>query len=163
VEEGLASWEEGYRKRCKEGRPAIELAAWMHQGFEAVHPFAGGNGRIGRLLMNLHFLKQDWPPVCICLGDRQHYFDALEAGHGGDLGPMEGFLRELMGRSLLTVLDMVGQGEDELHPLEELEERGDGFLAYSEHMAEEGELPAVRRGNTWHSSRRTLGLFNELK
>ena len=42
-----------------------------------------------------------------------------------------------------------------------MEERGEGFLAYSEHMAEEGKLPAVRSGNNWMSSERALSLFNE--
>jgi Fic family protein len=161
VEEEMSIWESEYRSGCKAGEPVIELAARMHQRFEAIHPFTGGNGRTGRLLMNLHFLKHDWPPVNIGLADRQRYFDALEAGHGGDLGPLEDFIGVVMGRSLVTLLDLVGVDEDVLKPLEEMEERGEGFLAYSEHMAEEGKLPAVRVGNTWHSSMRALELFNE--
>lgn len=154
-------WREDYRDRCRTGAPVLDLAARMHHGFEAIHPFNGGNGRVGRLLLNLHFLKYDWPPVMIGLADRQVYFEALEAGNDGDLSPLEGFLSLTMGRALLVVLDLVGREEDRLRPLEVMEARGSGFLAYSEHMAEEGEFPAVRRGNTWHSSERALTLYNE--
>ena len=163
VEAALDRWEADYRERCREREPDMELAARMHQRFEAIHPFTGGNGRVGRLLVNLHFLKHEWPPVNIGLADRQRYFEALEAGHEGDLSPLSGFLMVVMGRSLLTMLDLLGKGEDRLRPLEEMEKRDNGFLAYSQHMAEEGELPAVRIGNTWHSSRRAMDLFNENK
>jgi hypothetical protein len=99
--------------------------------------------------------------VTFGLADRQSYFEALDAGNDGDLSLLEAFLTRTMGRALLVVLDLVGKDEDRLRPLEEMEARGTGFLAYSEHMAEEGNLPSVRIGNTWHSSRRALALFNE--
>ncbi|UCC92638.1 MAG: Fic family protein [Thermoplasmata archaeon] len=161
VVRSMEVWEKDYREGCKDTLPVFELASSMHHGFEAVHPFNGGNGRVGRLLLNLHFLKHDWPPVNIGLADRARYFSSLESAHSGDIGPLQEFLREAMGRSLLTVLDLVSQGEDRLRPMAEMESRGEGFLAYKEHMAEEGRLPALRVGNSWHSSRRALSLFNE--
>lgn len=161
VEKEMAKWEDEYRDRCTRDEPVFELGAWMHHRFEAIRPFDGGNGRTGRLLLNLHFLKHDWPPLTIGLVDRKRYFESLEAGNAGDLSSLEGFMIVAMGRSILQVLDMVGTEEDRLRPMEELEKRGSGFLDYLEHMAGEGDVPAVRVGNAWHSSKRAIALFNE--
>jgi Fic family protein len=161
LEAEMVAWEDEYKRRCKEREPVFDLAAWMHHRFEAIRPFDGGNGRVGRLLVNLHFLKHDWPPVNIGLGDRLGYFEALEAGNGGDLSPLLDFLIEVMGGSLLQILDMVGTGDDRLRLIGELNERGSGFTDYLEYMAGEGKVPALRIGNAWHSSHRAIALFNE--
>jgi fido (protein-threonine AMPylation protein) len=157
----MEAWEAGYADGVDREEEVFDLASNMHQTFEAIHPFNRGNGRVGRLLLNLHFLKHDWPPVNLGLPVRMRYFQVLETGHDGDLTPMREFLMEEMGSSLMFMLDLVGTAEDRLKPLEELEARGSGFLAYTEHMAEEGSMPALRIGNAWHSSRRALSLFNE--
>jgi len=54
----MDAWLAEYQKRDIEGEDAISLAVWMHFEFERIHPFSDGNGRIGRLLLNLHFLKR---------------------------------------------------------------------------------------------------------
>ena len=44
---------------------ALTVAAYFHCKFENIHPFADGNGRTGRILMNYILLKNNFPPVTI--------------------------------------------------------------------------------------------------
>lgn len=57
---------------------ALTAAAYFHAKFENIHPFADGNGRTGRLLMNYLLLLLDHPPIIIHEEDRRAYYEALE-------------------------------------------------------------------------------------
>ncbi len=74
---------------------ALTAAAYFHVKFENIHPFADGNGRTGRLLMNYILLLHNHPPVIIHEEDRKDYYTALEAwDERQELGPMIAFLKE---------------------------------------------------------------------
>lgn len=55
-----------------------ETAFEAHFRLVAIHPFADGNGRTARLLMNLVLLRAGYPPVSIEPVQRKAYIDALE-------------------------------------------------------------------------------------
>lgn len=57
----------------------LTAAAYFHAKFENIHPFADGNGRTGRLLMNYLLVTHNHPPVTIHEEDRKQYYAALEA------------------------------------------------------------------------------------
>lgn len=57
----------------------LTAAAYFHAKFENIHPFADGNGRTGRLLMNYLLVTHNHPPVTIHEEDRKQYYTALEA------------------------------------------------------------------------------------
>lgn len=74
---------------------ALTAAAYFHAKFENIHPFADGNGRAGRLLMNYFLLLHDHPPVTIHEEDRKGYYGALEAWDARQaLEPLVSFLQE---------------------------------------------------------------------
>ena len=57
----------------------LTAAAYFHAKFENIHPFADGNGRTGRLLMNYLLVIHNHPPITIHEEDREQYYAALEA------------------------------------------------------------------------------------
>jgi Fic family protein len=57
----------------------IERIARFHLEFEGIHPFIDGNGRTGRLLMNLELIKCGFPPINVKFTDRKRYYDAFDA------------------------------------------------------------------------------------
>ena len=55
----------------------FDKIAYNHIEFERIHPFADGNGRTGRLLINYELLRNDLPPAIIPKDRRTEYFDLL--------------------------------------------------------------------------------------
>ena len=74
---------------------ALTAAAYFHAKFENIHPFADGNGRTGRIVMNYILLLNNHPPVIIFEEDRKAYYTALEAwDEKQELYPLIGFLKD---------------------------------------------------------------------
>lgn len=57
----------------------IELAAEFHLRFEGIHPFIDGNGRTGRLVLNLMLMQSGYPPINVKFQDRKRYYDSFES------------------------------------------------------------------------------------
>lgn len=67
----------------------IERIARLHLEFECIHPYIDGNGRSGRLVMNLDLMREGYPPIDIKFADRKSYYQAFDAySQSGDAGPM---------------------------------------------------------------------------
>ena len=57
----------------------VERIARFHLEFEEIHPFIDGNGRTGRLVMNLELIRSGYPPINVKFADRKRYYEAFDA------------------------------------------------------------------------------------
>ncbi len=79
--------------------PAISFDA--HYRLVAIHPFADGNGRTARLVMNVLLLRGGYPPVAVRPEDRKTYLDTLEqASVREDLAPFQTFMHQRLDATL---------------------------------------------------------------
>ena len=65
-------------KDMKAGKHIIEAIAEFHLRFEGIHPFVDGNGRTGRLILNLELIKAGLLPVNIKFTDQRKYYDCFD-------------------------------------------------------------------------------------
>jgi Fic family protein len=94
---------------------AVIVAADLHYKFVCIHPFDDGNGRIARLLMNFHLLKNNLPPVVIKSEDKKNYLRALQEADAGDLDSIRNYVAEKLVWSLeLSIKAAKGGNIDEL-------------------------------------------------
>lgn len=92
----------------KDVTDVIELAAWTHAEFVRIHPFADGNGRTSRLIMNYQLLAHGYLPVSIAKESRLDYFNALEAyAVNRDLKPFADMIASLEEQQLDRYLGMI--------------------------------------------------------
>jgi len=64
---------------CGKSLHPIERAALFHLKFEGIHPFVDGNGRTGRLILNLMLMQAGYPPINVKYADRRRYYDSFDA------------------------------------------------------------------------------------
>jgi Fic/DOC family len=149
----VRDWVDGVASLPRESSPVAEALAARHAAFERIHPFIDGNGRVGRLLMNLLLVRLGYPPAIIQKRLRDRYLDALHRADRGDPGP----LGEILARAILDnlsrfVLPAVA-GPAKLVPLEALVTKDLSVVALR-NAAQRSRLKAVRaEDGTWRSSR----------
>lgn len=75
------------RARSSDLHPALR-AAEFHYNLVAIHPFADGNGRTARLMMNYLLMHADYPPALIEVRRRGEYLAALDDANHGRVEPL---------------------------------------------------------------------------
>lgn len=89
--------------------PDVARACIFHAMFENIHPFADGNGRTGRTVMNLMLTQAGYPPVALKNANRRAYLSTLMAAQiEGDFNPLITFAitelqAEITGRATIVL------------------------------------------------------------
>ncbi len=96
---------EDYRNSTEHIIPRL---ARFHIEFKGIHPFIDGNGRTGRLLVNLELMKAGFPPIDIKFTDRIAYYNAFDEYYiKHNLGAMEKLFTGYVNARLDSYLKML--------------------------------------------------------
>ncbi len=90
----------------------IERIARFHLEFEGIHPFIDGNGRTGRLIMNLELIRNGYPTINVKFADRRKYYDAFDAYYrDGSADAMVNLVGEYIKERLEQYLAVLSMGD----------------------------------------------------
>jgi len=93
----------------KKEHPLI-IAAEAHNKFVSIHPFFDGNGRTGRLLMDLILLNNGYVPVIIRSYKRTEYYDdAIKSWRNGKPEDFYNYIADCEKESLEECLRRIRQ------------------------------------------------------
>lgn len=149
-----------YADRIALGPPDRESALrWLaeaHERFERIHPFTAGNGRVGRLVLNLLLRRCGYPPFVVRDRDAVAYASALRRADTRDPWP----LATLLARSVLASLTRLwasDHGDAELAELSTFADGADREALYK--AAQRGRLRIVRRSGAILTTRAWIDAY----
>jgi Fic/DOC family len=140
-----ANWE-------PEGCHLVEHLAELHAHFERIHPFRDGNGRVGRLVLNLLLVRHQYPPLVIYKSQRPRYLYALKKADLGEPGLLAELLARAVKHSIERFLIPAMAGPLALVPLAALADDDLSRVALLS-AAQRGRLRAYNARNGWYSTR----------
>lgn len=77
------------------GDNILRAAAYLHCKFENTHPFADGNGRVGRTLMNYFLMIHNYPPLIVRNESKNIYYKALDVyDQSGDISHFVKYMKD---------------------------------------------------------------------
>jgi len=152
----MTDWVDRANHEVRAAERVAELVAACHAEFERIHPFLDGNGRTGRLLMNLMFVRLGYPPAIIYKRERSRYLKALDAVDRGQMAPLANMVARAVLDNLYRFVVPAVAGPARMVSLEALAQPGLSHGALRK-AAERGRLRARRSElGTWISTRQWL-------
>jgi Fic family protein len=144
----------------------IELAAILHHKFVHIHPFWDGNGRVGRLLMNIVVLQATYPLAIILRNDRKRYYRVLALADEENYKPLCEMVAQAVLRSLSIYLKILRpqkerKSSEQYVSLKELSKKSTFSEAYLRKLANLGKLEAFKEGRNWLSSEKALWSYKD--
>lgn len=152
VESSMTDWLKSLSRVTKEENPIESLAA-AHAAFERIHPFLDGNGRAGRLVLNLVLIRLGYPPVIIYKRDRTKYLRSLRRADEGDPGPLGELIARAITDNLYRFVVPAVAGPNRLVPIAALSTK-DRSVVSLRAAIERGRLRAQKGPDgQWRSTR----------
>jgi Fic family protein len=149
----MSDWVGDLGRVLDKSKPVAEAIAESHADFERIHPFLDGNGRAGRLLMNLVLVRLGYPPAVIHKRERERYLEALRKADRGDVGPLGELIARAVVENLTRFILPAVAGPTRLLTLESLATK-DLNAAALYMAARRGRLRAIQGADrTWRSSK----------
>ncbi|MGH3164941.1 MAG: Fic family protein, partial [Trebonia sp.] len=143
--------------------PLPERLARLHNGFEKVHPYIDGNGRAGRLMLNLLLVRLGYPPVIVLKQQRSAYLGAMQRADDRDYGPLGEILARAMYDNLNRFIVPSLAGPARVVPLAALVNE-EFTLAALRQAAQRGRLDAIHgTDGIWRSSRKAVEEYRRTK
>lgn len=155
----LVQWaEKNYKKQS-----IIEFSAIFHHKFVHIHPFQDGNGRVGRLLMNIFLMQYGFPLTIIQKNDRQKYYHCLAAADNGNYKPLVLLVAQAVLRSLNIYLDVLTPSKEKENFISLFE--ATKYCSYSQaylgKLAKEGKLEAIKIKRNWMTTKEAIERYKK--
>jgi len=134
------------------------LAAIFHHQFVWIHPFTDGNGRTGRLAMNLLLQSFGYPPSIILKNDRKKYYTALNQANKGNYEKISLMVLQGLERTLNMYLDIIPNQYGDYESLTDIAKEptvpyGSEYLSL---LARRGLINAHKEGRNWVSTKKDV-------
>lgn len=145
--------------------PFPERLAKVHNDYEKIHPHLDGNGRTGRLLLNLLLVRLGYPPAIVFKNERTKYLKAMRKADKGEYGPLGELIARAVTNNLYRFVVPAVAGPARLVPLASLVDPKAGITATAlRAAAERGRLRAQKADNgTWLSSKNWVAEYQRNK
>jgi hypothetical protein len=127
--------------------------------------YLDGNGRTGRLLLNLLLVRLGYPPAIVFKNERTKYLDAMRKADKGDYGPMGELIARAVTNNLYRFVVPAVAGPSRLVPLASLADEKAGITPTAlRAAAERGRLRAQKSDSgIWLSSRKWVAEYQKNK
>jgi Fic family protein len=166
IDHRMADWVKDVNNlRDSSDIPFAERLAKVHNDFERIHPYLDGNGRTGRLLLNLVLVRLGYPPAIVYKNERTKYLDAMRKADKGDYGPLGELIARAITNNLYKFVVPAVAGPARLVPLASLADEKAGLTVTAlRAAAERGRLRAQKSDNgTWQSSKMWVADYQKNK
>lgn len=155
----MATWLDAARRLRPRHVDLPTRLAHLHGWFERIHPFLDGNGRTGRLVLNLLLVRLGYPPAIIYKGQRTGYLKALRRSDRGDDGALGEFIARAVLENLYKFIVPAVAGPARLVPLAALASQAVSTAALRT-AAIRGTLQATKGSDgQWRSSRNWVDAY----